>query len=423
LRTGAVTAGVPPMVSAATLAARVGFVIALARRLHEYGTAAPRLEDAIDKVSARLGLACNALSTPTSIVLSFAELDRGKDAVAEITQVIRLDPGNVNLARLCQVDEIADRVIDGSLDIASGHRLLAEIDRPPSARMQQLTVLSYGLSSASVAALLKTSWADIGVAAVSGWLIGLLARRAARHPGFAASFEAISALLVTLLATLISANLVPLSLNSVVLASLIVLLPGMSLTVAVRELSTQHLVSGVARMAGAMATLLKLTFGTVAATQLCRVLGIEPAEHGMAPVSVWVEWIALIAGAVSFAVLFRAARRDAALVIAAVLLGYTVTRLGGARFGPEFGVFLAGLCMGAASNLFARFAQRPGALVREPGIILLVPGSVGFKSLSLVFARDVLLGLDTAVSLLVLLITLVAGLLFGDLLVPPRRSL
>ena len=36
---------------------------------------------------------------------------------------------------------------------------------------------------------------------------------------------------------------------------------------------------------------------------------------------------------------------------------------------------------------------------------------------------DVLLGLDTGVSLLVVLISLVAGLLFGDLLVPPRRAL
>jgi uncharacterized membrane protein YjjB (DUF3815 family) len=73
--------------------------------------------------------------------------------------------------------------------------------------------------------------------------------------------------------------------------------------------------------------------------------------------------------------------------------------------------------------VFARFAQRPGALVREPGIILLVPGSVGFRTLSFVFERDVLLGLDTAITLVTLLVSIVAGLLFGDLLVPPRRKL
>jgi len=35
----------------------------------------------------------------------------------------------------------------------------------------------------------------------------------------------------------------------------------------------------------------------------------------------------------------------------------------------------------------------------------------------------VLLGLDTAISLVTLLVSIVAGLLFGDLLVPPRRKL
>jgi uncharacterized membrane protein YjjP (DUF1212 family) len=411
------------MPASPTLPARVAFVIALARRLHEYGTAAPRLEEAITKVSARLDLHCDALSTPTSIVLSFAEQAQGKDAVAAITQVIRLAPGDVNLKRLCEVDEIADRVIDGSLDIDAGHRLLRELDRPLSARTARLTVLSFGLSSASVAALLQTSWVDLGVAALCGWLIGLLGHFAIARPRLAASYEAISALLVTLIATAISAWVAPLALKSVVLASLIVLLPGMSLTTAVRELSSQHLVSGVARMAGALATLLKLTFGTVAAAQLCHLLGLYPPAQGLAPIPEWAQWASLPVGAGAFSVLFRAGRRDVLLVIGAVLLGYAVTRASGARFGPEFGVFMAGLVMGASSNLYATLARRPGALVREPGIILLVPGSVGFRSLSAVLERDVLLGLDTAVSLIVVLISLVAGLLFGDLIVPPRRAL
>lgn len=402
---------------------RVGFVIALARRLHEYGTAAPRLEEAIGKVSARLGLVCDVLSTPTSIVLSFSEQSRELDPVADITQVIRLAPGEVNLRRLCAVDDIADRVIDGSLDLQAGYRQLLELGRPPSRRTRWLTVASFGLASASVAALLKTSWMDLLVVALLGWLIGLLAKGAERRPRLSNSFEAVSALLVTMIATLFSAYVAPLTVNAVVLASLIVLLPGMTLTTAVRELSSQHLVSGVARMAGATATLLKLTFGTMAATQLCRVLGVYPSLDIPASVPVWVEWLGLFAGALSFTVLFRSAPRDGVLVVVSVMFGYALTRLGGAQFGPEFGVFIAGLGVGAVSNLYATRYRRPGAVIREPGIILLVPGSVGFKSLAFVFERDVFLGVDTAFSLITILVSLVAGLLFGDLLVPPRRSL
>ncbi|MEO7432034.1 MAG: threonine/serine exporter family protein, partial [Dokdonella sp.] len=48
----------------ASLKTRIGFVVELSRRLHEYGTTAPRLEDVINLVSLRLGLVCNVLSTP-----------------------------------------------------------------------------------------------------------------------------------------------------------------------------------------------------------------------------------------------------------------------------------------------------------------------------------------------------------------------
>ena len=83
----------------------------------------------------------------------------------------------------------------------------------------------------------------------------------------------------------------------------------------------------------------------------------------------------------------------------------------------------AGIVVTAAGNVYGRLANRPSALIRVPGIILLVPGSLGFRSFNFVFERDVMLGLDTAFAVLAALIALVAGILFGNLLVPPRRYL
>jgi len=405
------------------LQARIGFVVELARRLHEYGTAAPRLEDVVNLVSARLGLACNVLSTPTSIVMSFSDPAR-EDGLAEITQVVRVPPGEVNLERLCQVDEIADQVIDGRLDLAAGRRRLREVGQARRSRGGEAgLVASYGVSAASIAAILHTGWSGIAAAGLIGLLIGLVYLASVGRPNIAAAAEAISALLATLIATAVAAYVVPLAVRSVVIASLIVLMPGMTLTTAVRELSSQHLISGTARMMGALATLLKLAFGTLAAAQFCALIGWVPAGTPELGVPRWTEWIAVLAGGCAFAVLFGSPRRYVPVVVAAVALGYVCAQLGGVYVSPAFGVFVGGLVIGAASNAFARVMQRPGALVREPGIILLVPGSVGFRTLSFVFERDVLLGIDTAITLVTLLVAIVAGLLFGDLLVPPRRSL
>jgi uncharacterized membrane protein YjjP (DUF1212 family) len=407
----------------ASTSARIQFVVELARRLHQYGATAARLEAAIDSVSARLDLECNSLSTPTSIILSFSDRSRGEGALAEITQVIRIPPGEVNLRLLCEVDAIADQVIDGMLDIREGFARIHGLRTGRTVRNRVRTTVSYGIASAAVAAILHTSWADIEAAGAIGLVTGALAMLSEGRPRLNASFEAISALFATFIATVVSAWWVPLDVKSVVLASLIVLMPGISLTTAVRELSTQHLISGVARFAGAVMTLLKLAFGTLAATQLCHAMHIVPILEAANPVPAWVQWTALVFGCYSFAVLFQASWRDYPAVMFSAAMGYVITYYGSSAFTPEFGVLVAGFAIGAAGNLYARIAKRPGAVVREPGIILVVPGSVGFRTLSFMFERDLTLGMDMAVTLTALLVSLVAGLLFGDLFIAPRRSL
>ena len=407
---------------------RIAFLLELARRLHQYGTSAPRLEMAIGRAAQRMGLAADVWSSPTAIIISFADLAQGEEGVAQSTQVMRLAPGEVNLARLCEADEIADRAIAGELDLREGFHRLRALGRPDTRRDKIGLIASYGLSAGSIAALfLHSSWVDVLVACVIGVIIGGITVLAGSRPRLAVASDAICALVATAVTIVVSAFMVPLAIKSVVLASLIVLIPGMSLTTAVREISSQHLVSGMARMGGAMATLLKLTFGTIAATQLCGALGIHARDFALPALPGWTDYPALLVAAIAFAILFRAARRDWPVVIVAVIVGYLATRWGGEISGSlpaaPFGVFLGGLLLSAFANVYARFAQRPGAVVREPGILLLVPGSVGFRSMSFLLERDTSLGMDTGLLLLTLLVSLVAGLMFGELLVSPRRSL
>jgi len=115
-------------------------------------------------------------------------------------------------------------------------------------------------------------------------------------------------------------------------------------------------------------------------------------------------------------------------VMASALLGYVITRVTGGASGLGSGAFAAGvffasLAMAALANLYGKIYGRPGALVRVPGIMLLVPGSVGFRALRSVMERDYALGFDTLVAVLSALLALTAGLLFGALLIPPRRYL
>lgn len=408
---------------AAEFEAKVRFLSELAKRLHQYGTSAPRLESAIDSVSTRLGLSCNSLSTPTSIILSIGSLEDGPDALPRFTQVLRVEPGEVNLRRLSETDDIAERVFHGQLDVAQGLKLLQNLRSGLSRKAEVLQVLCFAIASTTVSVLLGGAMGDVLTATCFGLIIGLLGTLAGRIESFAASFELVAAFIATFGASLVAAHWAAINVRSVVIAALIVLLPGLMLTTAVVELSSRHLVAGSVRLMGASAILLKLAVGAAAGFQLAKTLQLGESTTLTAALPGYASWLALLAGTYSFAILFQAAKRDIPLAMASAWLGYLCTTYAGQAYGQEFGVFFAGLVVACASNLFARLRNRPGAIVRVPGIILLVPGSVGFRSLFFVFERDVYLGLDMAFSLVVLLASLVAGLLLGNVLLPPRRSL
>ena len=413
----------PTPLSSASYADRIAFMVELAERLHLYGTTAQRLEGALLSVAERLRVECEPWVSPTALILSFSDPHRLPGA-SDVTRVIRLPPGDTDLHRLSETDRIAEAVIAGEMALTSAFEALNALDKPPSRVAQALQVLAFGLVAAGVGGLLRLPWLDITVAGFNGLLIGVLTHVAASRPRLREASDALLAMVATLVVVLVATFVAPLNQNTVIIASLIVLLPGLSLTNAMNELTSQHLVSGTARAAGALSTVLKLTLGTVIALYMADLAGLEPAVRAWRPQPEWVEWTALAAASLAFAVLFRANVRDYPLVIVAAASGYLIPRFGGLAWGSPVGIFLAALVLTMAGNGFARWFHRPGALVRVPGIILLLPGSVSLRGMmDLILRQDVGVGQDGLLAVVNILLAVIAGLLFGNLLLPTRKYL
>ena len=410
-------------ISPASYTERITFVVELAEHLNAYGTTAQRLEGAIVSVARRIGLECEPWVNPTGMILAFSDPAR-PPGESDTTRVVRSGLGNTDLYKLCEVDRIAEDVMGGRMQIGDGLRALRALQRPPSWRGKTMQLLGFGMASAAVAGLLRLPWLDIATAGLIGLLIGLLDIVAQRRPRLSEASDALAGLVAGAVAVAVASLVAPLNLNTVIIASLIVLLPGMALTNAVNELTSAHLVSGTARFAGALTTILKLTIGTAIALSVAELLGLEPAVRALRPQPDWVMWCALAVASFAFAELFRAPRRDYPLVMAAAASGYLISRYGGETFGAPAGVFLAAFAMTAAGNAYARWMNRPGALIRLPGIIMLVPGSVALRGvISLVQAQSIDAGQEAAMAALNTLMALLAGLLFGNLLISARRNL
>lgn len=405
----------------ATYAQRIAFVCEIAARLHRYGTTAQRLEGSILALSAQLGLDCEPWSNPTGMILSFSDPKRALGA-SDTTRVIRLAPGENDLYKLSEADRIADAVAGGQMSLAEGHAALRALDQLPTRGFRLMQILAYGLAAGGVAGLWRLPWLDIATATLIGLLIGVLSQLTDRRPQLREASDAIASLVAGLVAILISNLVGPLNLNSVIITALVVLLPGMSLTNAFNELTSQHWVSGTARFAGAVTTVIKLAVGSIIAVTLAQLLGLYPEVRALRPQPDWVEWGALVISAFAFAVLFKAHRRDYPWAMGAAICGYLISRYAGKAWGSEVGLFLSALVMTALGNAFARYYNRPGALIRVPGIIMLVPGSASLRVL-MNLASGANSPDSTLLVVLQILMALVAGLLFGNLLISARKAL
>jgi len=193
------------------------------------------------------------------------------------------------------------------------------------------------------------------------------------------------------------------------------------LTTAMTELGTCHLSSGTARLGGVMATFAALALGTVAGGAVW--LGLPAPVPTSAPLGPIASILALAVAIPAFTILLQARMADLWVIALAAIAGYaTVTGLAGVVPTP-FDATLGALAVGLVANLSARLRDRPAAVPLVPGLFLLVPGSVGFRSLLSLFSADVSGGLDDAVRAGLTAIGLAAGVIVANVALPARRPL
>ena len=182
----------------------------------------------------------------------------------------------------------------------------------------------------------------------------------------------------------------------VTLAALVTFLPGMTLTIGMRELSTEHLQSGVANTASALVQLLGLVFGVGVGRSIA--VGWFGSVGPTTPDTAFssVHLLAAVAAGIAFTVTLRAAlpRRDR-----------DVRRDGGGprrERGGSGGLREGGLGVRRGARRrrgggVTGYALRRSSLVFiVPGVLMLVPGSAGFTSALQLLANQTVSGITPA---------------------------
>lgn len=397
--------------------AAVGFILRLGRALHGYGLAAHGLEDALAGVASRLGLEAQFFTTPTSIFASFGRPE------TQATHLIRVHPGAVNLGKLAELDQVTREIHAGTLTPAGGSLRVDAIIASPPVYGRTLRVLTCGVASATVCRVLAGGASEVVVAGVAGLFVGLLALASRRLPHASHVFELVASLVVAAFVSLVATSaIVPVSVSTATLAGVIVLVPGLTLTLAMTELASRHLVSGTARLSGAFIVFIAMAFGVAVGNRLAAGLAGVPPSVSPSLLPAWTLWVAIAVAPFAFGVYLRARPRDMGWVWLASLLGYGAVRVGALALGPALGASIGSLLVGIMANLYERRGLGPATVPLVPGVLLLVPGSIGYRSMASLLDQNVVVGVATGFTMLLTAVAIAAGVLMANVLVPPTRT-
>ena len=344
------------------------YLVELGSTLMSAGCPVYRLEELLIAVAKLQGFEADIFAVPTGLFVTL-KTPGGK----HFFQMVRVSQWTTDLHLLGELDVLVNDVANGLLTVPEAlERIRALKAAPPQWSKRAQLLASTGAAAGSVVSLGGTTWTDSLMAGLGGALLALVLQSTKQQPGMRVLENFLGGLIAGVAALVASVLWPGQPRDALVLAVIIPLLPGLVLTTGLAELTYRNLVSGSARLFHAAVTLLSLVFGIGAVVALEARFGLQAG---------------------------RALVREPA----------------------GFLFHLAALA--AAANAYARITSRPAQLFLMPGMLLLVPGALGFRGLEALLRGDMAGGTDQLSNMLLVSGALVTGLLVANVVVPPQKVL
>ena len=386
------------------------FILKSAKSLHESGLPTHRLEERMNEVCKTLEIESQFFSTPGSI---FASIKIGEVAQSHM---IKVTDNEFNIEKIESIENIIQRVLTKEIDHATGITELEHINKLQSRYSKGITIFFMGISTAAAACVFGGELPSIISAFIIGLGIGSLGLLLRFIPQLDKIYALLAAIWAVLVSGLFNSYFKDFQLDIATICGLILLIPGFTFTVSITEMVNNHLIAGLSRFTTAFITFVMLAIGIGIGESFIYKLDLNKGIHVWNTLPFWKEWIALIFVPLGFVVLFKAKPKDFWWILIGCWISYFSFKIGNLFTSNTTAVFLASLLLGIGSNLFSLKTKRNPSVMLVPGMILLVPGSLGFLSISKLVESDVVGGIQIALNMLTTSMALVLGIIFSNVL-------
>ncbi len=280
--------------------------------------------------------------------------------------------------------KLVARAPSGSVDPEEGMAELKRIRSLDKRFPVWVTVLGYAVQSVGLALILQPTVWSLAGAAILGLMVGILTVVGRRNEAIGYMLPTICAFLVAYIVfTFHDRWHVGIDSLRALAAPLATFLPGASITLAVIELSTHHVVSGASRLVAGFMQIAQLAFGILIAAQIAGIADANLVTTHLNRLGPWAPFIGVFVYGIGIWLNYSPPTRFLPWMVLMLYTAYVGQWVGNELLGSYASGFSGGLTLILFALAISHRPNTPPTMsLVVPGFWLLVPGSLGFMGVT-----------------------------------------
>lgn len=343
----------------------------LGYRLAMSGAETFRVEESINRVLKAYALEAEAFAIPNCLIVSIETAD-GRP----MTRMRRISYHGNDLDAVERYSNLSRRICAQVPPPQTAMEWLKETDASRVSYSRWVFLLGNFLGAAGFALFFGGCLLDSLCAGICGIIVGLIGQFMDDLHANQFFRTITAAFFMALLAYLFGAFGISDNADAVIIGTLMILVPGLLFTNAMRDIIYGDTNSGVNRIVQVFLIAAALALGTAAAWQTAKLLWGAPASTVAMDNGFWIQELGCLIGSVGFAILFNIHGPGGALCALGGILTWAVyllvLKLGGTDL---TGYFFAAVFSSAYSETMARIRKYPAISYLVVSIFPLIPGA------------------------------------------------
>ena len=346
-----------------------------------YGAPTHRLEDYMHRSAQVLGLHLQSFYMPGCMIISFNDtVSRSKDV-----HIIRCTE-SLSLSKLEDVHAVYKNIVHNKITTEEAMARLDEIIARSDKFPRWFLVLMYGLASACIGPVsFGARPIDLPMIFLLGCLLGFMKlilpdkSELYRHV-FEISTSILTSFLARAFGSIHLGSSRTFCFSAMCQASLVMILPGFTITNSALELQSKNMVSGSVRMVYGIIFTLFLAFGITIGITIYGAMD-SAATSATECATVWPFWWKIIfvgPFTICYIIINQGKWKKVPAMVILSLMGWTVNYFSAQRFSAntQIAQTLGALTVGIFANTYSRFGFGLAVALMYPAIFIQVPGSL-----------------------------------------------